>query len=129
MIVIKPPAETLVGSPGWEYERGVSETQHWVRIGRDFSVSATEITVAQFAQFLADPDVKKRYYGKHPFRYPEAYAPDSGCPQIAVRWYEGTACGRVTFRVIGRKEDSRSLTISSRVRCSDRSVLIRGWFS
>jgi eukaryotic-like serine/threonine-protein kinase len=90
MIVLEPPDQFLMGSPKWEKDRvqkDGDEQLHWQRIGRRFSIAATETTVALFKEFLEDPRVKKAYEGK-PFLWTERYAPALDCPQTAIRWYD-----------------------------------------
>ena len=87
MVIIRPPDEFLMGSPSSEPDRNDQETQHWVRLNRPFRIAATETTVAQFDEFLADPKVKK-FYGDNPPRFTKKYAPSNFCPQISVTWLD-----------------------------------------
>lgn len=87
MVIIRPGDEFLMGSPASEPYRNEQETKHWVRLNRLFGIAATETTVAQFREFLADPKVK-RFYGDNPPRFTKIYAPEDRCPQISITWFD-----------------------------------------
>jgi formylglycine-generating enzyme required for sulfatase activity len=64
-----------------------------VSIPRSFAIASTEVTVAQFRQFLdANPDAKRGYqYEGAPGRMAQVlgrFSPDDDGPAIAVTWYE-----------------------------------------
>jgi formylglycine-generating enzyme required for sulfatase activity len=50
-VVIPGPVEFSMGSPPSEAGRAVNETQHKMRIGRTFVLSATSVTVAEYRKF------------------------------------------------------------------------------
>jgi formylglycine-generating enzyme required for sulfatase activity len=49
-----PAGEFIMGSPDSEKDRSPNETPHRVRISRSFRLSATHVTVSQFAAFAKD---------------------------------------------------------------------------
>ena len=62
MTVVRGPVEFIMGSPPDEVGRTPDEVRHRVRIPRSFAIATTEVTVAQFQQFLdANPEVKVRH--------------------------------------------------------------------
>jgi formylglycine-generating enzyme required for sulfatase activity len=101
MIILEGPVEFMMGAPPAEVGRkpasdSPEEPQHKVQIPRRFSLASREVTVAQFAAFLAaNPRVKECFaYPDKPDRMAEVlarFSPDSECPQIAVTWYEAAA--------------------------------------
>jgi len=98
MVVVKGPVSVRMGSPADEEGRqpasdSAAEPQHTVVIPRSFAISATEVTVAQFRQFLdATPAAKSGYrYDGDPERMAQVqarFSPDDDGPAIAVTWYE-----------------------------------------
>jgi formylglycine-generating enzyme required for sulfatase activity len=95
MVVIDGPATFLMGSPPTEQYRDEEERQHEVTIPRSFAISAHEITVKQFQEFLeANPDIK-RLASQDSSKFPSVenrklliFSPTEDCPQIYVTWYE-----------------------------------------
>jgi serine/threonine protein kinase/formylglycine-generating enzyme required for sulfatase activity len=79
MVIVPSPVEFEMGSPPSEQYREENETQHKVRIGRTFAVSAKPVTLDQYRRF--DPG-----YAVLPSfsRLPEL-------PVIAVSWYDAAA--------------------------------------
>ena len=62
MTVVRGPVEFIMGSPPDEAGRTPDEARHRVRIPRSFAIATTEVTVAQFQQFLdANPEVKAQH--------------------------------------------------------------------
>ena len=53
-----PPGKFLMGSPQNEPGREASELQHEVEITKGFYLGATEVTVGQFKQFVADTNYR-----------------------------------------------------------------------
>jgi formylglycine-generating enzyme required for sulfatase activity len=98
LVVVKGPVSVHMGSPADEEGRqaasdSAAEPQHTVVIPRSFAISATEVTVAQFRQFLdATPAAKSGYrYDGDPERMAQVqarFSPDDDGPAIAVTWYE-----------------------------------------
>jgi len=90
-MVIVPGGEFVMGAPPGEPGRTDAETPHRVRIPRSFAVATTELTVAQFARFLAArPEFgdtwRKAAYAR--FKEPFKYTPTSDSPQTSVSWYD-----------------------------------------
>ncbi len=84
MVVVRGPAEFLMGSPRTEAERyggpeDENELQHRMRIERSFAIAATEVTVSQFLLFR-----KTHHYSK-------VYAATPDHPINSVRWYDAAA--------------------------------------
>lgn len=83
--------EFVMGAPDGEPGRTAAEGAHTVRIPRAFAVAATEVTVAQFARFLAArPEFgeawRKAAFAR--FKEPFKYTPTPDSPQTAVSWYD-----------------------------------------
>jgi serine/threonine protein kinase/formylglycine-generating enzyme required for sulfatase activity len=75
--VIRPPAEFVMGSPGDEPQhRTQTELAHPVRIGRNYAIATTEVTVEQLRQFNPDHGVAFEY------------TPERDCPVTMVSWFE-----------------------------------------
>ena len=76
MVIIFPPEQALLGRE--------DERRMWVRIGRQFSLSATEVTGQEFKEFLNDPRVVEWIEADRRQRFiPHASA---GLPQPAISW-------------------------------------------
>lgn len=98
MVVVQGPVSFEMGSSVHEKGRepatdSPAEPQHAVSIPRSFAIASTEVTVAQFRQFLdANPDAKRGYqYEGAPGRMAQVlgrFSPDDDGPAIAVTWYE-----------------------------------------
>lgn len=100
LAVIPGPATVRMGSPADERGRQPAsdsppEPLHDVRIPRTFAIGTTEVTVAQFTQFLdATPAVRAAHRRPDsPGRQPAAdvvarFSPDADAPMIAVTWYD-----------------------------------------
>ena len=82
-----------MGSPPDEAGRTPDEARHRVRIPRSFAIATTEVTVAQFQQFLdANPEVKAQHTRlDNPGQIAEALqrlSPDDDGPRTMMTWYE-----------------------------------------
>ena len=93
MTVVRGPVEFIMGSPPDEAGRTPDEARHRVRIPRSFAIATTEVTVAQFQQFLdANPEVKAQHTRlDNPGQIAEALqrlSPDDDGPRTMMTWYE-----------------------------------------
>lgn len=103
MVTISLVVEFRMGSPSSEAFRGDSERQYWTRIGRSFSIAATETTVDQFQQFLDDPSTPEKV--RDDFHFSEQYAPTEDAPQISVTYEEAVRYCQWLSRKEGIAED------------------------
>ena len=76
MIVVEPPELSLVGK--------ADERRIWVHIGRRFAISSTEVTGAEFEEFLNDARVKNWIAADR--RQRSATLVDPTLPQLGVSW-------------------------------------------
>jgi formylglycine-generating enzyme required for sulfatase activity len=81
MVMVAGPLEFLMGSPSSELERNGIETQHQVRIGRSFAVSAKAVTLEQYRRFARD-------YG---FGLRAKYRRSGDLPVVFVSWHMAAA--------------------------------------
>ena len=77
LTVVRGPVSFLMGSPGYEPDRGGTERQHRRNIGRSFAIGTKEVTVAQFQ--ACDHELKD-------LRRESTTIPDG--PIISVSWYD-----------------------------------------
>jgi serine/threonine protein kinase/formylglycine-generating enzyme required for sulfatase activity len=80
-MVLLGPGEFLMGSPEGEPGHESDETLHRRHIPRRFALSACEVTVKQFRQFLAAHPKIRHQNAKQ-------YSPEEDCPEVNVTWYE-----------------------------------------
>jgi formylglycine-generating enzyme required for sulfatase activity/tetratricopeptide (TPR) repeat protein len=82
LVMIEGPVEFRMGAPHWEPDQFPgNERRHLRRIGRNYAIASTTVTVAQWQAFLKDnPDVKTK-------EFLPRYAPEDGCPMIVVSFY------------------------------------------
>jgi alpha-galactosidase len=85
MKLVKVPAgKFLMGSPPSEDERGADEVQHEVTLSKPFFIATTEVTVAQFDQFVKDSGYA---WEKPVYSFPSR--PDH--PATATTWIDAQA--------------------------------------
>ncbi|WP_010585078.1 bifunctional serine/threonine-protein kinase/formylglycine-generating enzyme family protein [Schlesneria paludicola] len=95
MLVFREPTTVMVGSPPGEFERDASdEAQVLKTISRTFALSATEITLKDFLEFLPD----FRHKGR-------TEAPTEDCPVSAIPWHHGAEFCLFLSRLEGIPED------------------------
>lgn len=90
MLLVEPAGEFLRGTPSWEIDRSVEiqrEMQQYVTNLSDFYLSATEVTVGQFATFLTAPEVRKQYSYDGLFKA-NRFAPTADCPRTSLTWLD-----------------------------------------
>jgi formylglycine-generating enzyme required for sulfatase activity len=93
MSIVRPP-EFLMGSPASEPRRELAETQHRVRIPREYAIATKEVSVAEFARFLAsDAGLKRQFEAGLVERFRSVDGlrirmPEPQCPQVGVTWYD-----------------------------------------
>lgn len=80
-MTVMESGEFGMGTPDGERERTPAEAFRPMRISRSFALATTEVTVAQFAEFLAA-------VGRRPRPELKGVAPTSDCPQVLLTWYE-----------------------------------------
>ena len=82
--VIPGPQRFLMGSPKDEKEQDDRESPHEREIRRSFAIATTEVTVAQYREFV---DANRDLFpdGVH---YLKKFSPDEDCPIHAVQWFE-----------------------------------------
>jgi serine/threonine protein kinase/formylglycine-generating enzyme required for sulfatase activity len=98
MVVIPGPVEFLMGSPESERDRGNDELLHRRRIGRSYALAATEVTARQYEIFQgAVPSVGRFDVAR--------WAPERGCPQMAIDWYDAARYCRWLSEQEGISED------------------------
>lgn len=84
MVILRGPRDFQMGSPPEEPDRMEGETLHTKRISRDFAISATEVTVRQWLEFLQEnPSYANEYTRRH--------SPNDYGPRISLSWYEAAA--------------------------------------
>lgn len=87
MITIRPVEPFRMGSPPTETGRESSELLHWARIGREYALSATEVTQSQFREFLSDPQTIPYYRGSDLEKSLNKSA-DGTAPQTGISWLD-----------------------------------------
>lgn len=90
MIEIRPPERVWIGSYNFEPDRTRSEKGAYMSGMQRYAIGQTEITVAQFEEFLRDEKVKA-FYAKNPFDASKRFADRNDCPRTAARWYDAVA--------------------------------------
>lgn len=83
MVEIHPAEKFLMGSPPWEEGRSNPEVLHWASIGYDYALGETEVTDAQFREFLSDPRIR-RYYPSGLKSRSAQFSREPDCPRLAV---------------------------------------------
>jgi formylglycine-generating enzyme required for sulfatase activity len=93
-MAIVAPGLFRMGSPQSERGRSAAEVPHDVRIPRVVAIATKEVTVEQFARFLASqPDFTRLWTAAARVRFGESlrfwqYTPTPDSPQVAVSWYD-----------------------------------------
>jgi formylglycine-generating enzyme required for sulfatase activity len=98
--VVFPEGEYLIGSPADEQDRQADETRHVVRITRQFAVSDSEVTWAQFSAF---GDGQRREVWQRQFS--RSLAPDE--PVFGINWFEAVNYCRWLSMRRGLSEDDQ----------------------
>jgi formylglycine-generating enzyme required for sulfatase activity len=82
--VIEGPVEFRMGSPPTEPERAPDETLHRRIISRRFAISAKEVTVEQYKEFVRENPTDDHANN-------DRYSPDPEGPMNSVVWYHAAA--------------------------------------
>lgn len=81
------PASFWMGSVTWESGHEEKEARYEAQLSRPYSMSATEIPVALFEEFLRERDTNEGQTAENPVPRPGRFAnPDAECPILQVRW-------------------------------------------
>jgi formylglycine-generating enzyme required for sulfatase activity len=80
LIVLPGPVTFTMGSPEREAGRHHDETQHAVRIGRSFALSATLVAVEQYQAYFRD-----RFHDD--YQLPPKYTQSPRQPVVGIDWY------------------------------------------
>jgi formylglycine-generating enzyme required for sulfatase activity/serine/threonine protein kinase len=82
--VIRGPRRFLMGSPDEVNQSDARERPHEREIPRSFAIATTEVTVAQYREFVE----ANRALFADGVNYLKRFSPEEDCPINAVKWFE-----------------------------------------